>query len=124
MPKQQKKRGRNRTQNNDPLVKKPTALGDEKKDYSSVRFRDEEPEEKKSKVQFVEPKSTWKILEQARQQQLEENPVAATEYDNNFPALSALGGKNNAYAFSINSFSLVCRVPARYPEYDPIKLYC
>ena len=94
MPKQRPgKKGKSQRRNNDPLVKKPRALGDEENSNylgGGIRFREEESNEAPT-AQLVEPKSTWKILQQARQQQQEENP--ATDYEENFPALTAFTGK-------------------------------
>lgn len=96
MPKQRPGRKlKAQRRNNDPLVKKPTPLGDDETTQGGVRFeggvrfREADNDDKHTR-QLVEPKSTWKILKQAREQQQEENPT--TEYENDFPALSAFTG--------------------------------
>lgn len=98
MPKQRPGRKlKAQRRNNDPLVKKPTPLGDDETTQGGVRFeggvrfREADNDDKHTR-QLVEPKSTWKILKQAREQQQEENPT--TEYENDFPALSAFTGED------------------------------
>jgi len=98
MPKQKTRKAKTQRKNNDPLVKKPKGLGEDEDNNhlgGGIRFRDPESGvEIEGGAQLVEPKSTWKILQEARKQQAEENPISE-EYEENFPALSALTAESN-----------------------------
>ena len=98
MPKQKTRKAKTQRKNNDPLVKKPKGLGEDEDNNhlgGGIRFREPESgNDTEGGAQLVEPKSTWKILQEARKQQAEENPISE-EYEENFPALSALTGRKN-----------------------------
>ncbi|CAG5111657.1 Oidioi.mRNA.OKI2018_I69.chr2.g5938.t1.cds [Oikopleura dioica] len=98
MPKERKKKGARK--NNDPLIKKPKPLGQEPVEHmgDGVLIKDVDPSKigqsiGQSGPNFVDPKITRGILEAAREQQKEENPIGLDDEDE-FPALGAITAKN------------------------------
>ena len=94
MPKQKpRKKGRTQRKNNDPLIRQPEPLATKEQNPldlgAGIMFRAEE-EAPEPQAQLVEPKSTWKIMTMAKEQQAEENPIE--NYEEDFPALSAFTG--------------------------------